>query len=117
MLNPSTIIIIASSLLRYITDPGIITKKVKEAVTKAKPGELIRGGHWEHEMFYNRQWPTGSAHAEFMEDRKGMIKEGYFGDGVIFNNDLMTITRYQIQRMACGILVKSACSLLCSSGR
>jgi predicted amidohydrolase YtcJ len=44
--------------LRYTTDPGIITEKVKEAVAKAQPGELIRGGHWEHEMFYNRQWPT-----------------------------------------------------------
>ena len=44
--------------LRYITDPGIITRKVKEAVAKAGPGELIRGGRWEHEMFYNRQWPT-----------------------------------------------------------
>ncbi len=44
--------------LRYITDPGIITERVKEAVAKAGPGELIRGGRWEHEMFYNRQWPT-----------------------------------------------------------
>ena len=44
--------------LRYTTDPGIITERVKEAVAKARPGELIRGGHWEHEMFYNRQWPT-----------------------------------------------------------
>jgi predicted amidohydrolase YtcJ len=44
--------------LRYTTDPGIITEKVKEAVAKAKPGELIRGGRWEHEMFYNKQWPT-----------------------------------------------------------
>jgi len=44
--------------LRYITNPGIITKSVKEAVARAKPGELIRGGRWEHEMFYNRQWPT-----------------------------------------------------------
>jgi predicted amidohydrolase YtcJ len=44
--------------LRYITDPSIITKKVKEAVAKAEPGELIRGGRWEHEMFYDRQWPT-----------------------------------------------------------
>ena len=44
--------------LRYITDPTIITNRVKEAVAKAKPGELIRGGHWEHEMFYNKQWPT-----------------------------------------------------------
>lgn len=44
--------------LRYITDPKTITEKVKEAVAKAEPGELIRGGHWEHEMFYNKQWPT-----------------------------------------------------------
>lgn len=44
--------------LRYITDPGIITQKVREAVANAKPGELIRGGRWEHEMFHNRQWPT-----------------------------------------------------------
>jgi predicted amidohydrolase YtcJ len=44
--------------LRYIRDPNIITEKVREAITRAKPGELIRGGRWEHEMFYNRQWPT-----------------------------------------------------------
>ena len=44
--------------LRYITDPKIITERVKEKVAKAKPGELIRGGNWEHEMFCNKQWPT-----------------------------------------------------------
>ncbi|OHB80728.1 MAG: hypothetical protein A2Z25_02890, partial [Planctomycetes bacterium RBG_16_55_9] len=44
--------------LRYVTDPSVITEKVKEAVANAKPGELIRGGRWEHEMFHNRQWPT-----------------------------------------------------------
>ncbi|MFO7575400.1 MAG: amidohydrolase [Bacteroidales bacterium] len=44
--------------LRYITDPAIITEKVKEQVAKSKPGELIRGGHWEHEMFTTREWPT-----------------------------------------------------------
>ncbi len=44
--------------LRYIRDPSVITEKVKEAVAKAQPGELIRGGRWEHEMFHNRQWPT-----------------------------------------------------------
>lgn len=43
---------------RYITDPKIITEKVKEKVDQAKPGELIRGGRWEHEMFHNKQWPT-----------------------------------------------------------
>lgn len=44
--------------LRYITDPDIITIKVKEQVAKSKPGQLITGGHWEHEMFTNRQWPS-----------------------------------------------------------
>jgi predicted amidohydrolase YtcJ len=44
--------------LRYITDPNVITERVREAVAKAKPGQLIRGGHWEHEMFADKQWPT-----------------------------------------------------------
>ncbi|MGW8267365.1 MAG: amidohydrolase [Longimicrobiales bacterium] len=44
--------------LRYITDPNVITERVGEAVARARPGELIRGGHWEHEMFVDRQWPT-----------------------------------------------------------
>jgi predicted amidohydrolase YtcJ len=44
--------------LRYITDPKIIAERVREKVAKKKPGELIRGGHWDHEMFYNKQWPT-----------------------------------------------------------
>ncbi len=44
--------------LRYITDSGIITERVREAVAKVKPGELIRGGRWEHEMFADKRWPT-----------------------------------------------------------
>ena len=44
--------------LRYITDPNVITERVREKVTQVKPGELIRGGRWEHEMFTNKQWPT-----------------------------------------------------------
>jgi len=44
--------------LRYTTDPAVITRRVKEAVARARPGELIRGGQWEHEMFRDRQWPT-----------------------------------------------------------
>lgn len=44
--------------LRYITDPKIITEKVNERVAQLKPGELIRGGHWEHEMFSDKKWPT-----------------------------------------------------------
>jgi predicted amidohydrolase YtcJ len=44
--------------LRYTTDPSVITKKVKEQVSRSKPGELIKGGHWEHEMFTDKKWPT-----------------------------------------------------------
>lgn len=44
--------------LRYITDPNVITERVREAVAKVRPGVLIRGGRWEHEMFRTRQWPT-----------------------------------------------------------
>jgi len=44
--------------LRYTTDPSVITRKVKEQVARSKPGELIKGGHWEHEMFTDKKWPT-----------------------------------------------------------
>ncbi|MGD9344586.1 MAG: amidohydrolase [Candidatus Aminicenantes bacterium] len=36
-------------------------------------------------------YTSGSAYAEFMEDRKGKIKVGFLGDMVIFDRDLMTI--------------------------
>ncbi|MCE5347610.1 MAG: amidohydrolase [Bacteroidales bacterium] len=44
--------------LRYTTDPSTITEKVRIQVAKSKPGELIEGGHWDHEMFTDRNWPT-----------------------------------------------------------
>lgn len=44
--------------LRYTTDPSVITEKVRQQVAKTKPGVLIRGGHWEHEMFIDKKWPT-----------------------------------------------------------
>jgi len=44
--------------LRYTTDPSVITEKVKAQVARSKPGEAIRGGHWEHEMFIDRKWPS-----------------------------------------------------------
>ncbi|MFN8241133.1 MAG: amidohydrolase [Bacteroidales bacterium] len=44
--------------LRYTTDPKTITEKVAAQVARSKPGELIRGGHWEHEMFIDKKWPT-----------------------------------------------------------
>lgn len=44
--------------LRYTTDPQVIRQKVKEQVAHSKPGELIQGGHWEHEMFIDKKWPV-----------------------------------------------------------
>ncbi len=44
--------------LRYTTDPSVITEKVKARVEKSKPGEIIRGGHWDHEMFTTQEWPS-----------------------------------------------------------
>ena len=44
--------------LRYITDSKTITERIKKQVAKSKPGELIRGGRWEHELFPDKQWPT-----------------------------------------------------------
>ncbi len=41
-------------------------------------------------------YTLGAAYAEFMEERKGKLKEGYLADLVIFNNDLMTIPHDQI---------------------
>lgn len=41
-------------------------------------------------------YTLGSAYAEFMEDRKGRIKEGYLADMVIFKEDLLTIPPSQI---------------------
>jgi hypothetical protein len=43
---------------RYTTDPGVITEKVRVQVSGTKPGVVIRGGHWEHEMFIGKKWPT-----------------------------------------------------------
>jgi hypothetical protein len=44
--------------LRYITDKTVITERVRERVARVQPGEMIRGGRWEHEMFTDKQWPT-----------------------------------------------------------
>src|SRR5664279_4299488 len=44
--------------LRYTTNPEVIAQKVKAQIAKSRPGELINGGHWEHEMFIDKKWPT-----------------------------------------------------------
>jgi len=43
-------------------------------------------------------YTLGSAYAEFMEDRKGMLKTGYLADIVMFNRDLETIPEREIMK-------------------
>lgn len=43
---------------RNITDVKVIQKMVEERVSQVKPGELIRGRGWDHELFPDKQWPT-----------------------------------------------------------
>ena len=44
--------------LRYTTDPPVITEKVSAQVARSKPGQVIRGGHWIHELFTDKKWPS-----------------------------------------------------------
>ena len=50
-------------------------------------------------------YTLGAAYAEFMEDRKGKLKEGYLADMVIFNQDLMTIPHDQIMKSKVDITI------------
>ena len=45
-----------------------------------------------------RYYTLGSAYAQFMEDRKGMIKTGYLADIVITDKDLLTIPENEIMK-------------------
>ena len=71
--------------LRYITDPSVITEKVKEQVARSKPGELIRGGHWEHEMFITSEWPTKELIDEVAPDNPVVLSRAD-GHSVLVNS-------------------------------
>jgi predicted amidohydrolase YtcJ len=45
-----------------------------------------------------KYYTLGSAYAQFMDDRKGMIKPGYLADIVVVDRDLLTITEDQIMK-------------------
>ncbi|WP_404988878.1 amidohydrolase [Clostridium culturomicium] len=42
-------------------------------------------------------YTIGSAYAEFMENKKGRIKEGYYADLVILNKDIFTVDKMEIK--------------------
>lgn len=74
--------------LRYTTDPSVITRKVSEQVAKSKPGELIRGGHWEHEMFTDKKWPTKKLIDDVSPDNPVMLKRAD-GHSVLVNSYIL----------------------------
>lgn len=43
-------------------------------------------------------YTLGGAYAQFMEDRKGMLKKGYLADMVLVNQDLLTIPEEDIMK-------------------
>jgi hypothetical protein len=45
-----------------------------------------------------RYYTLGAAYAQFMEDRKGMIKTGYLADIVITDKDLFSIPENEIMK-------------------
>ncbi len=71
--------------LRYTIDPSIITEKVRKQVEKSKPGELIKGGHWEHEMFTDKKWPTKELLDKVSPDNPVMLSRAD-GHSVLVNS-------------------------------
>lgn len=71
--------------LRYITDPAVITEKVKAQVAISQPGELIRGGHWEHEMFISQEWPSKELIDEVAPDNPVVLSRAD-GHSVLVNS-------------------------------
>jgi len=45
-----------------------------------------------------KYYTLGSAYAQFMEDRKGIIKKGYLADIVITDKDLLSIPENEIMK-------------------
>jgi predicted amidohydrolase YtcJ len=74
--------------LRYTTDPSVITQKVMEQVARSKPGELIRGGHWEHEMFTDKKWPSKELIDKVSPDNPVMLSRAD-GHSVLVNSFIL----------------------------
>jgi predicted amidohydrolase YtcJ len=71
--------------LRYITDPKTITVRVKEKISRAKPGELISGRGWEHELFPDKKWPSKELLDPISPDNP-VILERVDGHSVLVNS-------------------------------
>ena len=75
--------------LRYTTDPATITQEVAKRVAQVKPGVLIRGGHWEHEMFTTKAWPTRELLDDVAPDNPVVLSRAD-GHSVLVNSYVLT---------------------------
>jgi len=96
----------AGTMLAFGTDYQVEPLNPMEglyaAVTrKDRLGEEGEGWHPEQKIKMEeaiKYYTSGSAYAQFMENRKGMIKSGYLADIVIVDKDLLTIPENQIMK-------------------
>jgi predicted amidohydrolase YtcJ len=96
----------AGSTLAFGTDYQVEPLNPMEglyaAVTrKERFGEEGNGWYPEQKISMEeaiKYYTLGSAYAQFMEDRKGMIKPGYLADIVITDRDLTTIAESEIMK-------------------
>ncbi|HPT12951.1 MAG TPA: amidohydrolase [Bacteroidales bacterium] len=112
--------------LRYVTDPAIIREKVKEQVGRSARGQLISGGHWDHELFAGSQWPTKELIDPVSQDNP-VVLERVDGHSILVNSRVLEasgitartpdpeggeIVRDPVTGEPTGILKESAMSLV-----
>ena len=77
--------------LRYITDPSVITEKVAAQVAKTRPGQVIRGGHWIHELFADKKWPSKEL-IDKVSPENPVLLERADGHSVLVNSYVLKIS-------------------------
>ena len=94
----------AGAALAFGSDWNVVSMNPLEGLFAAVTREDFDGeprGGWFPEQKISMEkaielYTLGSAYAEFMEDRKGMLKVGYLADMVIMGDDLLTIPSEQV---------------------
>jgi len=86
----------------YQVEPLNPMEGLYAAVTrKDRMGEVGEGWYPEQKISMVKAieyYTLGGAYAQFMENRKGLIKVGYLADIVITDKDLLTITENEIMK-------------------
>lgn len=78
--------------LRYITDPSVITERVAAQVARSKPGQIIRGGHWVHEMFIDKKWPSKELIDKVSPDNPVLLSRAD-GHSILVNSYVLRMSR------------------------